>query len=386
MHLLDNPIRSDELLVETIDIDHRFYASSAEPLTHKELIKWTRENGDDALINLFNDHSLGYADNGGSQDVREEIATLYDDSISADNVVIFPGAQTAMTITTLAMIHNGDHAVIITPSYQSLEEGVKYAGGTVTRVGLTPENNWQIDVDAVRNAIQDNTKYLIFNDPHNPSGSLLKEDIKKELVSIAEEKGILILSDEVYRLLEINPDDRSNSVAEMTQNGIALGTMAKPWGAGGACIGWTVCQDETIIEKIRKAQHLFAVCVSRAGEIQARMVVRASNQIIERNMNIIKDNLKLLDVFFDENNDLFEWMKPEAGGTGFVKFKGPITSDELAKELLEEGILVFPSYIFDCEDNLKQYFRIGFSRKIMPAALDAFKKFVDERRAQWGFR
>ena len=386
MHLLDNPIRSDELLVETIDIDHRFYASSAEPLTHKELIKWTRENGDDALINLFNDHSLGYADNGGSQDVREELATLYDDSISADNIVIFPGAQTAMTITTFAMIHNGDHAIIITPSYQSLEEGVKYAGGTVTRVGLTPENNWQIDVDAVRNAIQDNTKYLIFNDPHNPSGSLLKENIKKELVSIAEEKDILILSDEVYRLLEINPDDRSNSIAEMTQNGIALGTMAKPWGAGGACIGWAVCQDKTIIEKIRKAQHLFAVCVSRAGEIQARMVVRASNQIIERNINIIKDNLKLLDVFFDENSDLFEWMKPEAGGTGFVKFKGPITSDELAKELLEEGILVFPSYIFDCEDNLKQYFRIGFSRKTMPAALDAFKEFVDERRAQWGFR
>lgn len=386
MHLLDNPIRSDELLVETIDIDHRFYASSAEPLTHKELIEWTRENGDDVLINLFNDHSLGYADNGGSQDVREEIATLYDDNISADNIVIFPGAQTAMTITTLAMIHKGDHAVIITPSYQSLEEGVKYAGGTVTRVGLTPENNWQIDVDAVRNAIQDNTKYLIFNDPHNPSGSLLKADIKKELVSIAEEKGILILSDEVYRLLEINPHERSKSVAEMSQNGIALGTMAKPWGAGGACIGWAACPNKTIIEKIRKAQHLFAVCVSRAGEIQARMVVRASKQIIERNMNIIKDNLKLLDVFFDENSDLFEWMKPEAGGTGFVKFKGPITSDDLAKELLEEGILVFPSYIFDCEDNLKQYFRIGFSRKTMPAALDAFKKFVNERRAQWGFR
>ncbi len=83
---------------------------------------------------------------------------------------------------------------------------------------------------------------------------------------------------------------------------------------------------------------------------------------------------------------LMKITKPEAGGTGFVKFKGPITSDELAKELLEEGILVFPSYIFDCEDNLKQYFRIGFSRKTMPAALDAFKKFVDERRAQWGFR
>ncbi|MBT7582784.1 MAG: hypothetical protein HN572_07460, partial [Kordiimonadaceae bacterium] len=69
MHLLDSPIRSDELLVETFDIKHRFYASSAEPMEHKELIAIARENGDDDLIDLYNDHSLGYAENGGSPDL-----------------------------------------------------------------------------------------------------------------------------------------------------------------------------------------------------------------------------------------------------------------------------------------------------------------------------
>ena len=386
MHLLENPIRSDQLLEKTFDIEHRFYASSAEPMTLKELLNFTKVNGDQHLIDLYHDHSMGYAENTGSPDLRQEIATLYDDNISAENIVVFPGAQTGMTITTQALLHPGDHAIIITPSYQSLEEGVRYAGGSVTRISLTPEDKWQVKVDAVKAAIQNNTKYLVFNDPHNPSGSLMSANTKRKLVALAEQHDILVFSDEVYRLLEVDPAERSASIAEMTDNGLALGTMAKPWGAGGACIGWVACQDLKIIEKLQKAQHLFAVCFSRPGEIQAMMVIRASDKIIERNMTIIRENLILLDEFFAEYQDLFEWIKPQAGGTGFVNFKGSLTADELGAELLEQGILVFPPYIFDCDEALKQYFRIGFSRSTMPAALIAFKKFVDERRAQWGHR
>ncbi|MBT6034851.1 MAG: pyridoxal phosphate-dependent aminotransferase [Kordiimonadaceae bacterium] len=385
MHLLDSPIRSDELLVETFDIKHRFYASSAEPMEHKELIAIARENGDDDLIDLYNDHSLGYAENGGSPDLRAELAKLYGENISAKNIVVFPGAQTGMTVTTQAILHKGDHAIVVTPSYQSLEEGIKYAGANFTRIALCPDNDWQPDIAAIEAAIKPNTKYIVFNDPHNPSGSLLSEESKQALKALGEQHDIILFADEVYRLLELNPSDRSPSMADMTDKGIALGTMAKPFGCGGMCIGWVVCQDKIIIEKLLKAQHLFAVCFSRAGEIQAMMALRSKDKLVERNMKVIKENLVLLDDFFNEYSDLFEWMLPQAGGTGFVKFKGPMTADELAAELLQNEILVFPSYVFDCDDDLKQYFRIGFSRRTMPASLDAFKEFVDERRAQWGF-
>lgn len=199
MHLLDNPIRSDELLVKTVDIAHRFYASSSEPLTHKELIELARNNGDERLIELYNDHSLGYAENGGSVDLREELATLYGPEIGAENIVVFPGAQTGMTITTQALLHQGDHAIVVTPSYQSLEEGIKYAGSDFTRVVLSPDNNWQLDIAAVEAAVRGNTRYIVLNDPHNPSGALLEENVKRELVSLAEKNDILIFSDEVYR-------------------------------------------------------------------------------------------------------------------------------------------------------------------------------------------
>ena len=383
MHLLDNPIRSEELLAKTINIKHRFYASSSEPLKLKDLLAMAELKGDQQLIQAYHDHALGYADNGGSLDLRQEIAELYGANITADNIVIFPGAQTGMTLTAQALLHRGEHAIIVTPSYQSLEEGAKLAGCEITRVNLSPDNAWQLDIEAVEAAIQPNTKYIALNDPHNPSGALMNYETKLALISLAEKYELLIFSDEVYRLLEIDPSERSPSMADLSSKAIALSTMSKPWGAGGTGIGWVVCQDKVICSKLLKAQHIYAVCFSRAGEIQAMMTLRSSAKIISKNMQIIEHNLKLLEKYFAANNDLFEWVAPRAGGTGFVKFKGPITANELAEQLLEQEILVFPPSIFDCDESLSQYFRIGFSRVTMPAALEAFKLFIDGQRPLW---
>ena len=79
-------------------------------------------------------------------DLREEISKLYGPNISARNIVIFPGAQTGMTLSAQALLHEADHVIVVTPSYQSLEEGAKLARAAVTRVALNPDNKWQIDI------------------------------------------------------------------------------------------------------------------------------------------------------------------------------------------------------------------------------------------------
>ena len=386
MHLLENPVRSEVLLAKTLDIKHRFYASSAEPLTHTELMAAAERRGDHDLIEAFHDHSLGYAESGGGIDLRREIARLYGANISADNIVVFPGAQTGMTLSAQALLRGGDHSIVVTPSYQSIEEGAKLAGSEVTRVELSPDDGWQLDLKAVAVAIRPDTRYIAFNDPHNPSGALMSLATKQALIDLAEKYDLLIFSDEVYRLLELDPAERTPSMADLSVKALALGTLSKPWGAGGTGIGWVACQDPAICDKLRRAQHIYAVCFSRAGEIQAMMALRSSAEILARNMQIIRHNLGLLDEYFAANADLFEWVRPRAGGTGFVKFKGPLTANELAERLLKHGILVFPPSIFDCEEKLGQYFRIGFSRTTMPAALQEFKLFIDEQRDAWGRR
>ena len=101
-------------------------------------------------------------------------------------------------------------------------------------------------------------------------------------------------------------------------------------------------------------------------------------------MSIIHHNLSLLDQFFADYADLFEWVRPNAGAIAFVKFKGPLTSDELGIQLAESGISIKPAYVFMTDvKGYEDYFRIGYGERNMPKALSALIEFVDSHRSQW---
>ena len=122
------------------------------------------------------------------------MATLYGDNISASNIVVFPGTHTGMTLSAQALVHKGDHAIVITPSYQSLEESPKLAGCEISRVSLSPDTNWQLDITDVEATIQKNTRYITLINPHNPSGALLDYETKLALIGLAENYELLIFS------------------------------------------------------------------------------------------------------------------------------------------------------------------------------------------------
>ena len=82
-----------------------------------------------------------------------------------------------------------------------------HAGSQVTKIRLRAANNWQIDLDEVRQAIRENTRYIVINEPYNPAGTLMSQKLQQELIAVAGQHGITILSDEVYRLLEHDPSE-----------------------------------------------------------------------------------------------------------------------------------------------------------------------------------
>ena len=87
--------------------------------------------------------------------------------------------------------------------------------------------------------------------------------------------------------------------------------------------------------------------MSRASELQAIMVLRASNEILDDRLSVIRKNKALLvDVVEKRYPDLFEWSRPNAGAICFIKFKGPLTSVELGDLLASRGISIKPAYCF----------------------------------------
>ena len=358
--------------------------SFAEPLTSDELIDYALERGDDELVAAYHKHSLRYTPNGGSLDLREEVAKLYGPKISADHILIFSGGQVALQTAAYAVLDEDSHSIVFTPGYQSVVQAPEHALSKTTRINLHAANHWQIDPQEVEKAIQPNTRYLVFNEPYNPAGTLMKADVQAALVALARQHDITILCDEAYRLLEHEAADRLPAMADAYEHGISACTMSKPWGGCGITIGWLALQDLELRQKLVDVQYFGTTCPGRASELQAIMTLRAHDLIVRKNLRIIRDNLRLLDQFMERQGDFFEWVRPTASTVAFVKFKGPLSSDELGRELANAGISIKPAYVFtDDVGEYSDYFRIGFGEKAMPTALQALEAFVENHRDDW---
>ena len=166
---------------------HSLSNSFAQPLTHSELVELSLSRGDVELVDAYNSHDLTYTPNGGSLDLREEIASLYGPSISADNILVFAGAQVALQTAAIALASDC-HTIVFTPGYQSTVEAPSHAGSRVTRIPLKASNGWAIDPKEVRSAIRGDTRYMVINEPYNPAGTLMKKEVQAELVAIAKEQ------------------------------------------------------------------------------------------------------------------------------------------------------------------------------------------------------
>eukprot|EP00934_Nitzschia_sp_Nitz4_P002156 Nitzschia sp. Nitz4//scaffold71_size96697//33752//34930//NITZ4_004691-RA/size96697-processed-gene-0.32-mRNA-1//-1//CDS//3329557235//2156//frame0 len=370
-----------------VPIQFNLSNSFAEPLSQSELEQRTKERGDLQLLHQYqHDHSLEYTPNGGSQDLKEEIAKLYGNNITPDHILVFPGAQVAIQTAAQAFCSEG-HAIVFVPGYQSTIESPEWVPGCtgVTQIPRSPANDWQMDLDLVRAAIREDTKYLVMNEPFNPGGIVMNKSLQKDLVELCDEHGIVILSDEVYRLLEHDPSDRIPAMAEVYDKGISCVTMSKPWGACGITIGWLACPNLDMMQRLWNCQYFGTACMGRATELQAMMILRASEDILKDRMAIIRHNKKLLQEVVEERYpDLLEWSRPNAGAIAFLKFKGPLTSQELGQLLQSKGISMKPSYCFmeTTVPNL-DYFRVGFGERKMPIALDAFVAVMEAHKDEW---
>jgi len=362
--------------------------SFAQPTSQAELERLARERGDDELIAAYRDHPLGYTPNGGSADCRAAVAGAIFEDCGADDVLITAGGQVALQTVAFALLDKESHAVVFTPSYQSCQECPLHAGAAVTKVRLTRENNWDIDIAALEDACRFETKLILLNQPWNPAGTLMSREKLEDIIDVARRcggSGAWILADEIYRFLEHDAATRLPAIADLYEKGVSIGALSKPFGAGGASLGWIACRDADARQRFKDAMYYGTACVARASELQGIMVLRARDALLERNLGIVRRNLAVVERFLGENSDLFSYVKPTAGCVLFVEFKGPLTSTALGDALANEGISIKPSYCFTDDDSVGQYFRIGFGEEKVPAAIEALARFVEAKRDEWGF-
>jgi aspartate/methionine/tyrosine aminotransferase len=355
-------------------VRHLLCASDVEGLPMAELLAMA----DPETEALWRDLRLGYTESLGHPRLRREIAALYD-TVGPDEVLVFSGAEEA--IFTVANVHlqPGDHAIVVWPAYQSLHEVARAAGADVTLHELRAADGWAIDVEAMRGQVTPRTRLIVINAPHNPTGHLPDVATYRAVAELAAEAGAILLSDEVYRFLELDPAGRLPAGADIGRHGVSIGVMSKSFALAGLRIGWLASHDRALLDAAARFKDYTTICASAPAEILALIALRARERVLARSLAIVASNLALLDGFFARRADRFAWVRPRGGSIAFPELLGPTPIDRFAEDLLEaEGVLVAPGSIFGHPGN---HFRLGFGRADLPAGLERLEAYADRALA-----
>jgi aspartate/methionine/tyrosine aminotransferase len=365
------PFKLERFFAEyEFNVEHLLCGSDCESMSIAEVLALEPGAGE-----RFEGHRLSYTEAQGSPTLRAEIAGIYE-SIESRDVLVLAGAEEGIFLFMHAVLDRSDHLIVHWPCYQSLFQVAASAGCEVSRWEARESEGWALDIGELRSLLRPNTKAIVLNVPHNPTGYLMRAEAFRAVSDLAEERGILLFSDEVYRESEYDPVDRLPAACDLGTHGVSLGVMSKTYGLAGLRLGWIATTNDAVRTRIAELKDYTTICTSAPSEFLAEVALRHRSDIVERNLGIIRRNLPVLDRFFETHAETFSWVRPSAGSIAFPRLLRGDIEHFWAAAVKEAGVLLLPRTVFSDEGN---HFRIGFGRAALPNAVDALDAFVRNR-------
>ena len=271
------------------------------------------------------------------------------------------------------------------PGFQSFYANLNSLECRVDRwqASFKEDSGWTFDLNDLEGLITSDTRILVVNFPHNPTGYTPSQEQWSKLINLCKDRNLLLFSDEIYRHSNLDDAPALSSACAVYDNAISMCGTSKTFGLPGLRIGWVVTKNEALMTGMAEFKDYITICGSGPCEILSIIALRNKEKVIGRNIALIKSNLDRLDVFFKKFEDLFLWKRPVAGTIAFI----PLTEKALkifgsAKDLAskareESEILLLPSHIYDYPD---KFFRLGFGRKSLPEVIEKFEKFLEKHQ------
>ncbi len=354
---------------------HHMTASDVESMSTSELLDLATPEDKHKFENAW----LGYTEPRGAPDLREAIAKTYE-NLDADNILCFAGAAEGIYAAMRVLLCSKDHLIVPVPNYQSAES-VAEDVCEVTGIGLNFETGWCLDLQEVEDNIKSNTKIISINYPHNPDGMIMSKDDLFCLIEICRRNDLILFSDEVFRGVELDDNDRLPQVADIYEKGISLGVMSKAYGLPGLRIGWLAAKNRELLDKISRYKHYLSITNSSSSERLALIALKARKKILKENQTYLRKNVEELESFFHSYPSLFEWRRPQGGCIAYPKFIGPGGGEKFCHDLLKKkGVFLLPGSVYESPlaNTPQDHFRIGYGRKeSFYNGLNAIGDFLD---------
>lgn len=232
---------------------------------------------------------------------------------------------------------------------------------------------------------------IVINNPNNPTGATIPTKTLEHIADVARKHNIILFADEVYRPLfhSLEPSEIPPSVLSLGwERTVVTSSMSKAWALAGIRVGWVASQDASIIEKIAVARDYTTISVSQLDDQVASFALSEDvrPQLIERNLNLARKNLQILDDFVHSHSRWVSWVKPTAGTTAFIQFKKdgkPVQDEEFCINVLEETKVMFlpGCKCFGHGKGFEGYVRIGYvsETEVLVEALNKLSEYIMQK-------
>ncbi|MEM7040484.1 MAG: aminotransferase class I/II-fold pyridoxal phosphate-dependent enzyme, partial [Bacteroidota bacterium] len=331
------------------------------------------EIASEAERDLWKNLRLGYTESQGHPLLRAAVLQHYAAESIEQVVVASPGELNFVLMNVL--LDATDHVITVGPCYQSLSEVVEAIGCAVSFWQPDP-GNWTFDPAQLATLVQPNTKLLILNFPHNPTGAYLSRPQLDAVLDFARAHGLYVFSDEMYRELVVGAVKPLPPASDLYEKAISLWGTSKTFGLAGLRIGWLVSQDTDLLAQIVAFKDYLSICSSAPSEILSLIALNHLDHFLQPNLAKIKTNVALFETFVNQHDLFSGFIPPFAGSTAFVPLNISTSARAFSDRLVTEtGIMTVPSDMFGYEG---KYIRVGFGRANFEAILEALGKWSRE--------
>lgn len=368
--LLDRWIEQKHAPDSPIEYD---LASSTGPVwTLRELLALSGGNELEALL----DTSISYTSAAGTPMLRDAIAVL--EGVEPDAVQVVTGASEALLILFFLAAEPGANVVLPNPGFPANTALAESLGIAVRYYNLRAENQFRIDPDEIRRLVDRDTRLLLVNSPHNPTGAVLSDQEMNSLHDFCAERRVQFVSDQVYHPIYHGRETRT---AARLPHATVISDFSKALCLSGLRIGWMVDRDPRRRERYLNARNYFTITANVFGERLAVLALQHSSKIYARARQVAQQNLALLDQVFARHSGLLRWVRPSGGMTAFPWLSSGADTRDFCRDLARRGVLMVPG---DCFGQ-PSHFRLGFaaSGERFPRAIERFADFLESGSGQY---
>jgi len=311
----------------------------------------------EALKQALDSGLTRYTETVGIAPLREAIAEhlnrrLHLD-LKQDQVIVTSGGRLALNLAVAASVKPGGEVLIFEPAYPAYKRLVEHYGGVVVSIPTSLEEGWTPDLERVKDLISGSTDLIIMNYPNNPTGKILDEDVFRGLVELASERGVTVLSDEVYMDYAFKP--HRSILSHRDCRSIFVSSFSKSYGMTGFRIGYAISDGE-VLKSMAELEGLTLTCIPEFIQHSAIAALECEDELSEnvekvrRRVEYVSKRLRELPL---------SSYKPDGGLYIFLKAGRPgFQSDRYALNLLQKyKVAVTPGKIFG--EGYTNHFRVS---------------------------